>query len=50
MQKNEMDVDTPWGDGEGTRKSLLKKIFYFIIIGYNIIKLKYQKPLGPYTG
>ena len=49
-QKNEMDADPPQGDGERARKSLLKKIFYFIIICYNINKLKYQKPLGPYMG
>ena len=48
-QKSEKDVDPPWGDGERVRKSPLKKIS-FVIIGYNISKLKYQKPLGPYTG
>ena len=50
MQKSETDVNPSWGDGERARKSLVKKRFHFIIIGYNISKLKYQKPLGPYTG
>ena len=49
-KKSETDADPPWGDGEQARKSLLKKRFSFIIIGYNISKLKYQKPLGTYTG
>ena len=50
MKKRDKDMDPPWGDGEWARKSLLEKIFYFIIIGYNIRKLKYQKPLGLYMG
>ena len=36
-----------WGAGS---KEPTQKRFNFIIIGYNISKLKYQKPLGPYTG
>ena len=47
--KIDIDANPPRGNGERARKSLLKR-FYFIIIGYNIRKLKYQKPLGPYTG
>ena len=50
MQKSEIDADPPRGDGERARKSLLKKKISFIIIGYNISKLKYQQPLGPYMG
>ena len=34
--------------GSGLERSYSKNIS-FIIIGYNISKLKYQKPLGPYT-
>ena len=36
-----------WGVGS---KEPTQKRFHFIIIGYNIRKLKYKKPLGTYTG
>ena len=43
-----MNVNPPqgrWGVGS---KEPTQKIFSFIIIGYNIRKMKYQKPIGPY--
>ena len=49
MQKSEMDADPPWGDGERARKSLLKKDFILLLL-VTISEMKYQKPLGPYTG
>ena len=49
MQKSEMDVDPPWGGWGESSKEPTQKIFPFIIIGYNIRKIKYQNPLGPYT-
>ena len=45
MQKSETGVDPPMGDGERAWKSLLKKRFPFIIIGYNISKLKFRNLL-----
>ena len=50
MQKSETDVDPPLGGWGAGSKEPTQKRFSFIIIGYNISKLKYQKPLGPYTG
>ena len=49
MQKSETDADPPLGGWGAGLKEPTQKIFSFII-GYNIRKLKYQKPLGPYMG
>ena len=32
MQKNEMEADPPWGDGERAQKSLLKKDFILLLL------------------
>ena len=50
MQKSETNVDPPLGGWGASSNEPTQKRFSFIIIGYNIRKLKYQKHLGPYTG
>ena len=48
-KKNTQTQIPPGGMGSGLERAYSKNIF-FIIIDYDIRKLKYQKPLGPYTG
>ena len=50
MQKKWNGRRSPLGGWGAASKEPTHKRFYFIIIGYNISKLKYQKPLGPCTG
>ena len=47
-QKKTRTQIPPGGMGRGLKRAYSKNIL-FIIIGYNISKLKYQKHLGPYT-